>query len=204
MHANVIYFRHCICHTFSSNRSNTYFWSMIHSALLSSPLPITELPTFLTAAKRRSLTKTVRSIGSSNKYLEVALVTDEITSEKYGESKIATIMLIIGNIVRQSLVFNYNLSLTVLTATGLYLSILNSCKNKWKYHFIIPHFCFTCAGCRHFPRSQYRRNKSYPRHQTYYGFECNGSKYNVLPHWTVLIWLTIFHALACVYRYSHS
>ncbi|XP_022792564.1 A disintegrin and metalloproteinase with thrombospondin motifs 6-like [Stylophora pistillata] len=43
--------------------------------------------------------RSVRSIGSSNKYLEVALVTDEITAEKYGESKIASILLIIGNIV---------------------------------------------------------------------------------------------------------
>ena len=40
-----------------------------------------------------------RSVGSSNKYLEVALLTDDYTAKKYGESKISTLMLTIGNIV---------------------------------------------------------------------------------------------------------
>ena len=54
---------------------------------------------FVPAAKATSPKGILRSIESSNKYLEAALVTDEITAEKYGESKIASILLIIGNIV---------------------------------------------------------------------------------------------------------
>lgn len=40
------------------------------------------------------------------------------------------------------------------------------------------------SGCRNVPRCQFRRDKSYLRHQTYYGFECNGSK-------LTLFWRTI-------------
>lgn len=49
--------------------------------------------------QRNPSKREARSAGTSNKYLEVALLTDDFTAAKYGESKISTFMLTLGNIV---------------------------------------------------------------------------------------------------------
>ena len=81
-----------------------WMWSLqtqkVHFRELSAPQQLyTYVTYFVPAAKATSPKGILRSIESSNKYLEAALVTDKITAEKYGESKIASILLIIGNIV---------------------------------------------------------------------------------------------------------
>ena len=60
---------------------------------------------FFPVDKKSSSKRKVRSAGSPNKYLEAALVTDETMSEKYGESKISTLMLTIANIVSKCFAF---------------------------------------------------------------------------------------------------
>lgn len=63
---------------------------------------ISSLSMYLTffLAKRDIANRKRRSSGSQRKILEVALVTDEITSQRYPEYKdISTVMLILGNIV---------------------------------------------------------------------------------------------------------
>ncbi|XP_020601543.1 neurogenic locus notch homolog protein 1-like isoform X6 [Orbicella faveolata] len=77
--------------------------------------------------QRNPSKREARSAGTSNKYLEVALLTDDFTAAKYGESKISTFMLTLGNIVA-GMFQDVSIGETKVTYVIKRVAVLNSTK----------------------------------------------------------------------------